>query len=176
MPLNESFIRRTFSRGRFLFALGGVAFMTGCQYNADLGTLDGQALGEAAAVVYGYSTNGDLMVVFSDQTDLCGRLAHATPPGGSFWVVSIWDGSPTRQSAAFASVGTGDGSLEYGAALREIEVRDMRVGSRWEEYERSAKPTLGIRGKVEIKYETGEDVSTRFEAQYCETGLFNGME
>jgi hypothetical protein len=136
----------------------------GCDHSLD--SIQGFELGEPTSAVFGFSSDREVMVVFSDMPDLCPLLWDTNPPPyDDYWVLSAWSLSAYRTEtaiSAYSYVAMSDYGLEWDdegrGSLELSTIEDDRV-----------------EGVVDLTF--GQDeIHARFEAWYCDAHLFQGLE
>jgi len=149
----------------FCALLTVAALSTSCDY--DLDTLDGHDLGKPSSAVFSRDDNGHIMIVLSNLTDLCQTLAAAdTPSQDDFWVLSAWtsvgvDESDEYAVEAYVAVSTNQVIEEYDTEAGGIEFSQVDADE--------------VAGILDITFPGNDQITARFEAEYCDSDLFVGM-
>jgi hypothetical protein len=139
--------------------------LLGC---ARLGELDGSDLEAPAASVYSFDESGNVMLVFSDQPDLCDLLGSAEPPTpANWWVVSAWtrNGAKEEQELSvdgFATIQLFAQAHDYTATEGTLKISNVQDQE--------------IQGHLELRFPTGDTLSNHYRADYCDAALFVGLE
>lgn len=149
-----------------------LAPVTACK---SLDSIDGVKLGSPEEVVYNSDTDGRMMVVFSNVLGLCDQLGNVEGPDApDWWVVSVvvnQDIVLGEEMAAegFASITQGGDTTEYTSTSGVVEVSSMA------EQQDDWSWSGNIEGKVDLTFDTGDQVRAKFSADYCDFNLFQGQ-
>lgn len=156
-----------------------VLFCVTCALTASacrsLDSLDGVKLGEPSAVVYNSDADGSMMVVFSNVGNLCDQLGNVEGPDApDWWVVSAVVNQDIvlgeeMSATGFASITQDGETTEYTSTSGSVEVNTM--AEQLDDWSWSGR----IEGKVDLSFDTGDDLRAKFEAEYCDFNLFQGQ-
>ncbi len=148
-------------------ALLTLLLSAGC--NNVIDPLYGHELGRAESAVYGYDYNTrNIIVVFSNLENLCAKMtSDSQPMGEGDWVVSAWR----------TADGTGGffSTVENGAVVSH-ETTGATLDVRILPSEAEALEGDPCKGTVELVFENGDTVATRFKTYYCSQALLNGLQ
>jgi len=132
-----------------------------------MGELGGFDIGEPQSVVFGFNDLRQIMVVFTDIPQVCSLLYDSEPPPyQSYWVISTWTLGAWREDEGMSTYGYAAVS-DYGQVFEFTDARGSLEIFELDDEDLS--------GRMELDVE-GEMIETRFEAEWCDAYLFQGME
>lgn len=143
----------------------------------DLGTIYDQELGEPVSAVIVENETSNQMVVLSNLPNLCSHLQTATPPSGSWWLVSAWDSSPLKGAGSFAAFQDDEGLEEHSGTLQKLEVKAWRNFDdvRWHRLGRQDDMDE-VKVRLDIAFDDGSNIRRTLETVRCHAPAFNGLQ
>lgn len=144
--------------------------LTGCA-DEDFDSLGGKPLGEPLSVVYGIdSDSGAIMVVLSSLPNVCQLIQSLQPPkSDDYWFITWSDFSGL---SPYAKTQEDDQTRTF---IGTSETVDYDINCPFMDWLAHDPNECVLHGKLQLTFDSGDQVSGEIEASYCNADMFNGL-